>query len=497
MNKTPKPDFVYDPLKDKGKKPKVELTKSDYMFDPNSTDHAKHPSQHQPQTHLSQDFSDLQKPERPLWRKIMRVLLIIIGVLAIIAGAIALYVYLHASKISTNPFDFSSKLKGENDGRVNILLLGIGDPGHSGETLADTNMVISINTKTQPNQVTMISLPRDLQVKIAGDGENKLNEAHAYGESLKPPKGIETSKKTIESTLDIPIHYYVRANFSGLKQAVDAVGGVEINVKEALIDPEYPCEKNENRSCGLKIAFGQQRMDGATALKYARCRKGTCGDDFGRALRQQEVLTAIREKATSSQTLSDPNKINNLISAASNNVKTDLSLKNIQRLQEITKGLNVADITNVVFSLKPNGFLVTSKTSSDLLPAGGNFDDIQRFVANIFELGPIWKEDSTVTILNGTTTPGLTAKFKASLVADGVPVNIISLGNAKTKDVAVTQVIDYTGGKKPNTANYFAKLFGVQVTQPEVPVKSLVVDFEIILGADYASKVTSTTSSSQ
>lgn len=493
MNKTPKPDFVYDPVKDKGNKPSSEVTKSDYLFDPNKTNE---PKKNKAQTHLSEDFSDLQKPPKPLWRKIMKVVLIVLTIIAIIAAALAVYVYLHASKISTNPFDFSSKLKGENDGRVNILLLGIGDPGHAGETLADTNMVVSINTKTQPNQVTMISLPRDLQVKIAGDGENKLNEAHAYGESLKPPQGIETSKKTIESTLGIPIHYFVRANFTGLKQAVDAVGGIEINVKEALIDPEYPCEKNENKSCGLKIAVGQQHMDGATALKYARCRKGTCGDDFGRALRQQEVLTAIREKASSSQTLTDPSKVNALISAASSNVKTDLSLKNIQRLQEITKGLNVNEITNVVFSLKPNGFLVSSKSSSNLLPASGNFEDIQRFVANIFELGPIWKEDSTVTVLNGTTTPGLTTKFKASMVADGVPITIVSLGNAKTKDVAITQVVDYTGGKKPNTANYFAKLFGVQITQPATPVKNPVVDFEITLGSDYATKTTSTNSSS-
>ena len=116
--------------------------------------------------------------------------------------------YLKAGKISTNPFDFTSKLKGEDDGRVNILLLGIGDPGHAGETLADTNMVISINTKTQPHQIAMISLPRDLQVKIAGDGTGKLNEAHSYGETLKPPQGIETSKKTIEDTLDIPTVSY-------------------------------------------------------------------------------------------------------------------------------------------------------------------------------------------------------------------------------------------------------------------------------------------------
>lgn len=503
MQQTPpnKPDFVYDPTAEKGKKtkdlhsshPKPD-TKSDFIFDPNKP--IDTPGSMTKRTHQTDDFSDLQKPKKPLWKRLLKWFFILLLLGGLIAAGVFAYFYLHASKISTNPFDFSSKLKGEADGRVNILLLGIGDPGHAGETLADTNMVISIDTKSQPNKVTMISLPRDLRVSVPGEGYHKLNDAHALGEAKKPPQGIEVSQKTIEDTLGIPIHYYVRANFTGLKQAVDAVGGIDITVKEALIDTEYPCDKNENKSCGLKIAAGPQHMDGATALKYARCRKGTCGDDFGRALRQQEVLTAIRQKATSSETLTNPQKVNDLISAASNNVKTDLSLRNIQRLQEITKGINTTDITNVVFSLKPNGFLVSDKSSSDLLPAGGNFDDIQRFVANIFELAPIWKEDSNIVILNCTTTSGLGGKLKTSLVTDGIPITIDSLGNGKTKDCPTTQIIDYTGGKNTFTAAYLSKILGVPVTQPATPVKYPTTDFDVILGADYAAKTTSSLNSS-
>jgi len=485
---TPEPDFVYDPVKDKGHRVEKSVKKSDFVFDP------KAGSTH-PHTHMSDDFSDLQKPEKPRWRKVMRVIFIILGVLALIAGAFALYLYLTAGKISTNPFGFG-KLKGEADGRVNILLLGVGDPGHAGETLADTNMVVSINTKTSPNQVSMISLPRDLRVKILGAGENKLNYANAYGDMQNPPDGVGVAKETIEDSLGIPIHYYVKADFTGLKQAVDAVGGIEINVKDALIDPEYPCEKNENKSCGLKILPGQQHMDGSTALKYARCRKGNCGDDFGRAQRQQEVLTAIREKVLSVETLTNPAKINSLLGAAGNNVKTDLSLSNIQRLQEITKGLNSSDIINIVFSIKPNGFLVSSNSSTDLVPAGGNFDDIKAFVTRVFELGPIWKEESTLTILNGTPTVGLSTKLKNSLTKDGIPVVISSIGNTPTKDHATTTIIDYTGGKNPNTASYFAKLLGVEVTQPTTPVKNPIVDFEIILGSDYATAQSSASTTS-
>ena len=139
---------------------------------------------------------------------------------------------------------------------------------------------------------------------------------------------------------------------------------------------------------------------------------------------------------------------------------------------------------------------MSSKTSSDLLPAGGNFDDIQKFVANIFELAPIWKEDSNIVIQNGTTTVGLSGKLKNSLVTDGIPIAVDSLGNAKTKDYTVSQIIDYTGGKNPNTASYLSRIIGVEVTQPATPVKSPAFDFEIILGTDYVTKTSPDSSSS-
>ncbi|MEI8072945.1 MAG: LCP family protein [Candidatus Saccharibacteria bacterium] len=483
MKKSHKPEFIYDPSK-KELEAVPEATDKvagsadeDFLFDLKNSE-----KKDMPKSHKTNDFSDLQKKPKPLWKKIMKWFGIIMLILGIIAAIAFTYIYLHASKISSNPFDLSSRLKGEGDGRVNILLLGIGDPGHAGETLSDTNMVVSIDTKSQPNKVTMISIPRDTRVYIPGHGYNKINEANALG-------GSQLAEQTVAQTLGIPIQYYITADFTGLKQAVDAVGGIDINVKDTLIDTEYPCENNEGKSCGLKILAGQQHMNGSTALKYARCRKGTCGDDFGRAARQQEVLQAIREKAISTQTLSNPSKVNNLINAASNNIKTDLSLKNIQRLIDITKGTGASDIINVVFSIKPNGFLVGDNSSSDLLPAGGNFDAIQKFIGNVFELAPIWKEDSNIIVLNGTTTVGLGGKFKNTLIGDGIPITIDSLGNAKTSTFTTSQIIDYTGGKNPNTANYLSKLLGVQVTQPTTPVKYPVTDFEVTLGSDYAAKI--------
>ncbi len=481
MKKRPKPSFTYDPEEDKGKKP--AKTNPSYAFDPTTTPPVTDDAVDPTTMPTNPDQPTKNKKKKKLWKRI-----VLIVVLLLLAAAIGfgIYMFLRVSRISSNPFNFVSKLKGEDEGRVNILLLGIGDPGHDGGALSDTNMVASLNTKT--GQVALVSIPRDTRVDIAGHGYAKINQANSDG-------GAPLAEQTVSETLGIPIHYYVTADFTGLKQAVDAVGGVDIHNTDLLSDPEYPCDNNQYRSCGYKLAPGDYHMDGTAALKYARCRKGTCGDDFGRALRQQEVLSGVREKALSLQTLSNPAAITNLLNAASNNVKTDLSLANIQRLRDLTKNLKTSDIINVVFSTKPNGFLVQDPNSSDLLPAGGSFQNIQAFVQNIFTEGPVWKEDADVTIENGTTTVGLGGKFSTKLKDAGDIVGIVAVQNADTKDHTISEIIDYTGGTKPNTATFLANLIGtgIKVTQPATPVKNPVADFEVILGSDYASAQNPTT----
>jgi len=473
-DKEVKPDFVYDPDEDKVHKNATKQTLAEEL-DPMLKDNS---------------LMDAKMKKRAKRRKRIKR----IGIFALISLFVALgvgffYFVFKAGKISTNPFNFSTKLKGEDEGRVNILILGVGDPGHAGETLADTNMVLSIDTKN--NKAAFISIPRDTRVYIPGKGYAKMNYAHAAGEAEDPPNGIAVAKSTVEETLGIPIQYYVRANFSGLKQAVNAVGGIDIDVKEPLSDPEYPCETNENKSCGFKLAAGPTRMDGSLALKYARCRKGTCGDDFGRGLRQQEVLNAIKEKALSLGTLSDPKKLNDLINAFADNVKTNMSISEMQRAYNISKNISKENVYNVVFSLNDNGFLKTDPSSSDLLPAAGNFEEIKKFVKDIFTLAPIWVEDPGIVIENGTTTVGVAGKLEDKITNLGLPINVIAIQNAKTKDYTTSKIIDYSGGKVPNTIKYFEDLLGVKAeAAPEGQKAIQGQDLIIILGSDYADKIT-------
>ncbi len=313
------------------------------------------------------------KPRRPRkrrWLKAVGWLLLLVLVAVVGYGFILAN---NVAKISTQPFDLAG-LATDGGGRTNILVLGVGDPGHSGEKLSDSIMVISLDSQTK--RVAQISLPRDLRVQIPGYGFSKINVANALG-------GTTLAQQTVSDTLGIPIHYYVETNFTGLRDLVDAVGGIEVDVKERLVDTEYPCDDNQYRSCGLDIQPGLQHMDGVMALKYARCRKGTCGNDFGRAERQQEVISLVREKATTWDTLLNPAKLTPVTTALRSGLKTNMSAVQMAQLAWMWQQSGQNQPVRLVLSTSPGGYLRGAGTS-DLVPVGGSFDEIQSRVQNIF-----------------------------------------------------------------------------------------------------------------
>ena len=298
--------------------------------------------------------------------------LIWLVVLAIVAyvGFIAYNVV----KISTQPLSLSG-LSTDATGRTNILILGEGDAGHAGEGLTDTIMVLSLNIRT--HQVAQISVPRDLRVQIPGYGYGKINAANAYG-------GVQLAEQTVSNTLGIPINYYVLTNFDGLKTVVDAVGGLDINVKTPLIDADYPCDDNQYQACGLDIEPGLQHMNGARVLEYTRCRKGTCGNDFGRAARQQEVLGLLRQKVLTVQTVLDPKRMSSLALGLRQSLTTNLGSVQLVQTAAAWQRSEHNNPIQLVLSTAPGGYLVSASGSSDLLPAAGTFAAIQDRVSNIF-----------------------------------------------------------------------------------------------------------------
>ncbi len=152
---------------------------------------------------------------------------------------------------------------------------------------------------------TLVSLPRDSYVEIPGRrGRDRLNAAYAYG---GPPLLIST----VEGATGLRIDHYAEIGLGGFVDAVDAVGGVDLCVPEAIKDPK----------AALNIKAGCQELDGPTALGYVRTR--AVGNDFGRVERQRAFLAALVAKATSPATLANPFRLVPLTSAVAATITVD------------------------------------------------------------------------------------------------------------------------------------------------------------------------------
>lgn len=424
-------------------------------------------------------------------------------------------------------------LAGENEDRINVLLIGMGGKGHEGGTLADT--IILGSFKPSANQVAMMSVPRDLSIVGAGYSGIKVNAINAYAEKKAERSGGQETARTFSEILDIPIHYYVTVDFSGFERLIDEFGGVDVEVENDLIDYEYPIRGKEyvfpiaNRYEVLSIKRGWQHFDGATALKYARSRHalGVEGSDFARSRRQQKILAAMKDKVFNVETFLNPKKINSLLTAYNEHIYTNLEIWQILRLVEMGKDVDTAKIISHPLSDAPDGFLHSQIVNGAymLLPNDGNYGEIKNLWQNIFSLAgsqilsdaknTYWQNQATITeeeiattteptdeekltlpefetvvdyktesatidIRNGTWTNGYAGVQKTALENKGLKV--INAGNADNHEYAETMIYDLSGGKNPGTSTELAKIYGV-TPKTALPVTlTSDADFLIILG---------------
>ncbi len=190
-------------------------------------------------------------------------------------------------------------LKGEADGRINILILGRGGGNHDGPDLTDTMMIDSIDVVNHTS--TLISIPRDLWVDVPNQGAMKINSAFESGEFkyLGREAPGSTNRNAIQAGLTRPtrpwkvlgmtVHYNILISFQAFQQAVDAVGGVTVKVPKDLVDPTMAWE---NGNSPVLAKAGKDSFNGKKALNYVRSRETT--SDFARAQRQRAVLMALK-----------------------------------------------------------------------------------------------------------------------------------------------------------------------------------------------------------
>lgn len=255
------------------------------------------------------------------------------------------------------PSDQPEVTQGE---RVNILLVGVDfAPGRTTD-LTDTMLIVSLDPDT--GRTSMLSVPRDLYGAPMPDGREwdaKLNSLMASASANPaefPLGGPGTLKATMSELLDVPIHYFAAINIIGFKQAIDVIGGVDVTNPRLIDDPAYFNEFGEHT--GFYLEPGTYHMDGTTAVAYARTRQGIGDNDFTRAERQQQILSAVRDKLTAGNLIL---ALPGLLDAVKNTIATDLPES---RLPELAAALQEAE-TDALDRAVIQPPLVTPATAAD------------------------------------------------------------------------------------------------------------------------------------
>jgi LCP family protein required for cell wall assembly len=401
----------------------------------------------------------------------------------------------------------TTKLKGEDQGRVNILLAGnsADDVGHNGGNLTDSIMIISIDTHN--HKALLLSIPRDLYVDIPDNGHAKINEAYVDGErqdfsdSGYPGGGMGLLEKTIYQTLGIKTHYYALVNYSAFRDTVNAVGGIDVNIqssdKRGLYDPS---RDYTTRGIMVKLSNGPHHLSGQQALDLARARGdapgsyGYANSDFTRTANQRMMLLALKKKAFSTGVLANPVKLSSLSDALGKNVSSDMKLNEVKRLYSLGKdipnnnvvssGLNNIGGTSYVMPYR------NSRGESTLIPTAGldDYTDIRSAIHRLFSSNPVVQENAKVVVLNATDEFGLAAKNKQKI--ENKYMNVVAVGDA-TANQATSQIIDISSSTMPNTLSALKKIYGQNVTKTNpYSARFPDADFIVIIGQDKVTKST-------
>jgi len=241
----------------------------------------------------------------------LKIMLLIALVLVVGVGGFIGYTYYQVDqtvKKIQSPVKNTGDKVVENQKPVSVLLLGVDQrPGERGRS--DSIMVMTLNPTR--NESRLISIPRDTKVDIVGKGTNdKINHAYSFG-------GPEMAIKTVEKFLNIPINYYAEINMEGFTSLVDAVGGVTVNN-----DIDFTVS-------GTHFPVGKVNLDGKSALKFTRMRYEDPRGDFGRQMRQREVIAQVANKLSSDVSVSNFNAIMDVVGK---NAQTNVSFKPMRTL---------------------------------------------------------------------------------------------------------------------------------------------------------------------
>jgi len=303
----------------------------------------------------------------------------------------------------------------KKDASTNItsaLIVGI-DTRDTNQGLQNTDSIIYVAYNHNNNEVSMISIPRDTYVSyLEEEWYVKVNGIYNYYEQREEGTGLDSLIKTVETYVGHDIHYAAMIDVNGLEDVIDILGGVEVDVENSFTDYAYPNEESAfSQYQTVSFQAGLQEMDGDTAVKYARSRKSLDngeGTDFARARRQQRLITAVKNKVLSSDTLLSPNKILELMREVEENLTlTEFSTEDLTAALALAQSSDELELHSVVLDPTVGNWTILQE---DIIPESysigpvlglGEYKELHRFINSFIDDPKLYSDNPSIFIYDG------------------------------------------------------------------------------------------------
>ncbi|MGI8967565.1 MAG: LCP family protein [Chloroflexota bacterium] len=286
---------------------------------------------------------------RTTLRRFLLSVFIVLLALGLFVGYKAYSIYRDVSKVTgviyprlsptVEPIATLPPFNGNNP--FTVLVLGSDNDKKKQEVHPLTQSMIVVRVYPAQHSVRLLSIPRDFWVPIYKHGYGKIDLAAKYG-------WIPLARATVEKLFGIHIDYYAWVGLNGFRQVVDSFNGINLDISRPILDDYYPDDQRAGNPYGfirLLIPPGWRHLSGRQALEYVRSRHADPIGDFGRSERQQQILLALRHKATGFSVLT---KIPDLADALQNVVQTDFSVGQLFQLEKLSRGITTNSIQRLI-----------------------------------------------------------------------------------------------------------------------------------------------------
>jgi LCP family protein required for cell wall assembly len=375
-----------------------------------------------------------------------------------------------------------------NDSRADLTQQQLDEFNAGEDSGINTDTMILVHVPADGSKASFVSFPRDSYVQIPGHGWDKLNAAYAYGRQNAPESASNEAKsaqgaqllvQTISGLSGLRIDHYAEVDLLGFFELSNVVGGVEVNLCNAVDDRQWS---------GAYFPAGVQTISGADALKFVRQRHniGATSSDFDRIVRQQVFMAGVLRKMLSEDVLLDLGKQRELVQAASNALTVDQNLNLLQlaqQMQSVTAG-------SIEFQTVPN--VGTDDEDGKSIVRLVDEDSLRSFFAELSAepqgaaaptseapAPAVAPGDVSVEVYNGSGTKGLAATAATDL--EGAGYVVTGTANADSTDYTVTE-IRYAAGDEALAATLAGSIPGATTKQVDDATSGTV---QLVLGSDF------------